>query len=90
MQTWENDRAFAAAVERVYQQQQEDITKMFKEPGVNPQGLEPQLRSRETIAAEFQRQIAIWMIPYGEAGYNPNAIHPVTGQRRDSSSHTST
>jgi hypothetical protein len=83
------DDEFWAAVDRAVQAQHEvDQQKMRKE-GVNPGNLPALLLSREEMAAAFHRQIAIFNIDYGTAGFNPNAIHPVTGQRKTGSQLTS-
>ena len=83
------DDEFWAAVDRAVAAQYEVDQQKMRQEGVNPGNLEPIFLSREEMAAAFHRQIAQFNIDYGTAGFNPNAIHPITGQRKTGSQHTS-
>ena len=85
----EETAEFWAAVDRAVAAQYEVDQQKMRADGVNPGNLDPIFLTREEMAAAFKQQIAVFNTDYGTAGFNPNAIHPITGQRKTGSQHSS-
>jgi hypothetical protein len=83
------DQEFWEAVDRAVAAQSQVDQQQRRADGANPLGIPAVLLTREEMAAAFRLEIAQFNIDYGVAGFNPNAIHPITGQRKTGSEHTS-
>jgi hypothetical protein len=82
------DEEFWLAVDRAVAAQATDRDEISRE-GIGRGDQAPVPLTREQMAAAFRSQIATFNTDYGTAGYNPNAIHPVTGQRKTGTQLTS-